>query len=98
METMGNLRHLGLIRAHHFFIDPMASFEEIMRHMPQLNTQDRERDNPERVGAENLNNLYGCSVEMDYPSWGQRRLPATRYPVIFKYCDRNHKKIWYLEN
>ena len=46
MEIMGNLRHLGLIRAHHSFIDPMASFEEIMRHMPQLDTQDRERDNP----------------------------------------------------
>jgi hypothetical protein len=34
---MGILRHLGLIRAHHSFIDPMTSFEEIMRHMPQLN-------------------------------------------------------------
>ena len=50
---MGNLRHLGLIRAHHSFIDPMASFEEIMRHMPQLDTQDRERDNPHRTGSEN---------------------------------------------
>ena len=53
MEIMGNLRHLGLIRAHHPFIDPMASFEEIMRHMPQLYTQDRERDNPHRAGPEN---------------------------------------------
>jgi hypothetical protein len=43
MEIMGNLRHLGLIRAHHSFIDPMAGFEEIIparngifeRHMPQ---------------------------------------------------------------
>ena len=50
---MGNLCHLGLIRAHQSFIDPMASFEEIMRHMPQLDTQDRERDNPHRTGPEN---------------------------------------------
>ncbi len=50
MEIVGNLRHLGLIRAHHYFIDPMASFEEIMRHMPQLDTQDSERDNPQRAG------------------------------------------------
>ncbi len=40
----------------------MASFEEIIpamtgifeRHMPQLDTQDRERDNPHRAGPENL--------------------------------------------
>ena len=50
---MGNLRHLGLILAHHSVIDPMASYEEIMRHMPQLDTQDRERDNPHRAGPEN---------------------------------------------
>jgi len=49
MEIMANLRHLGLIRAHHSFIDSMASFEEIMRHMPKLDTQDRERDNPHRA-------------------------------------------------
>ncbi len=53
MEIMGNLRHLGLIRAHHYFIGPMASFEEIMRHMPQLDTQDHERDHPHRAGPEN---------------------------------------------
>ena len=33
MEIIGNLRHLGLIRIHHYFIDPMGSFEEIMRHI-----------------------------------------------------------------
>lgn len=64
MEIMRNLRHLGLIRAHHSFIDPMASFEEIMRHMPQLDTQDRERDNPHRAGPENLSNLCGSLVEL----------------------------------
>jgi len=38
-------------------LDPMADFEEIIRlqpwlkpgHMPQLDTQDRERDNPHRA-------------------------------------------------
>ncbi len=59
MEIMGNLRHLGPIRAHHSFIDPMVSFEEIMRHMPQSDTQDRERDNPHSAGPENLIYLYG---------------------------------------
>ena len=61
---MGNLRHLGLILAHHSVIDPMASFEEIMRHMPQLDTQDRERDNPHRAGPENLRNRCGNLVEL----------------------------------
>ncbi len=77
MEIMRNLRHLGLIRpacacphadrAHHYFIDPMAGFEEIMRHMPQLDTQDRERDNPHRAGPENpwprpiINTVYAKS-------------------------------------
>ncbi len=42
----------------------MAGFEEIMRHMPQLDTQDRERDNPHRAGAENLSNLCGNLVEL----------------------------------
>lgn len=60
MEIMENLRHLGLIRAHHYFIDPMVSLEEIMRHRPQLDTQDRERDNFNRTGPENVNILYGC--------------------------------------
>ncbi len=58
METMGNLRHLGLIRAHHSFIDPMAGFEEITparngifeKRMPQLYIQDRSRDNPSKGG------------------------------------------------
>jgi hypothetical protein len=35
MEIMGKLRHLSLIRAHHSIIDLMASFEEIMRHIPK---------------------------------------------------------------
>lgn len=49
------------------------------RHQPLLrDNPDRSKDNPHRKEPENLNNLYGCSVEMDYPSWGQRRLPATR--------------------
>jgi len=72
MEIMGNLSPLGLIRAHHSFIDPMAVFEEIIparngifeRHMPQLNTQDRSRDNPHRAGPENLSNLCGNLVEL----------------------------------
>jgi hypothetical protein len=29
MEIMGNLRHLGLIRAHHSNIDPMVHFAKI---------------------------------------------------------------------
>ena len=37
----------------------MASFEEIIRHMPQLDIQDRERGNPHREGPENLTCLYG---------------------------------------
>ncbi len=44
--------------------EAMASFEEIMRHMPQLDTQDRERDNPHRAGPENLSNLCGNLVEL----------------------------------
>jgi len=64
MEIMGNLRHLGLIRKYHSFIDPMVSFEEIMRHMPQLDTKNRERDNPHRSGPENLRNLCGNLVEL----------------------------------
>ncbi len=70
MEIVGNLRHLGLIRAHHSVIDPMASFEEIIRLQPWLNpghkhqqcNPDRSKDNPYKVGAEKLNSLYGCSV------------------------------------
>ncbi len=61
----------------------MAGFEEIMRlqpwlkpgHKPQLDTQDRERDNPHRAGPENLppahrglrpggSNLCGNLVEL----------------------------------
>ena len=72
MEIMGNLSHLGVIQAYHYFIDPMAGFEEIMRHKPQSGNPDRSRDNPHRKEPENLNNLYSCSAEMDYPSWGQR--------------------------
>ena len=63
------MRQLGLIRALPYFIDPMASFEEIMRHMPQLDTQDRERDNPDRAGPENLSNLCGNLVELRW-LWG----------------------------
>ena len=37
----------------------MVGFEEIMRYMPQLDTQDRERNNPHRAGPENLIYLYG---------------------------------------
>ena len=36
--------------------------------MPQLNTQDRERDNPHRVGPENLSNLCGNLVELRWLS------------------------------
>ena len=61
---MRNLRHLGLIRAHHSFIDPMASFEEIMRHMPQLDNQDRCKGSPQKTEAENLSNLCGNLVEL----------------------------------
>jgi hypothetical protein len=35
----------------------MVSFEGIMRHMPQLDTQDRERGNPHRI--ENGDRLKG---------------------------------------
>ncbi len=75
----------------------MAGFEEIMRDIPQLGNLDCYKDNLHREDPENLNNLYGCSVEMDNPSWGQRRLPATRYPDIFKYCDGKRNKIRWLK-
>ena len=32
------------------------------RHMPQLDIQDRERDNPHRAGSENLTFQYGHSA------------------------------------
>ncbi len=66
MEVMGNLRHLGLIPAHHSVIDPMTSFEKFMRlqpwlkpgHTPQWDNPDHSRDNPHRVGPGNLIYLY----------------------------------------
>ncbi len=42
----------------------MASFEEIIRHMHQLETPDRERDNPHRAEPENMSNLCGNLVEL----------------------------------
>ena len=41
------------VRTHHPLIDPMAGFEENMSHMPQLDTQDREKDNRHKAGPEN---------------------------------------------
>ena len=64
-----------------------------MRHTSQGDNPDRSRDNLHREEPDNLNNLYGCWVEMGYPSWGQWWLPATRYAVIFKYCHCNGNKI-----
>ena len=34
-------------------LDPLAVFEKFIRYMPQLDIQDRERDNPHRAGPEN---------------------------------------------
>ena len=53
-------------------LDPIAGFEKIIRHKPQWGNPNCSRDNSQRKKPENLNNLYGCSVEMDYPNWGQR--------------------------
>ncbi len=62
LEFIENWHYLGLIRTH----PARRSFGrvwKIMRHMPQLDTQDREENNRHKAGPENLNNLYGCSVE-----------------------------------
>jgi len=40
----------------------MAGFEKIMGISAQGGNPDRSRDNPHRVGAENLNILYECLV------------------------------------
>ena len=40
-----------------------------MSHMPQLDTQDRERDNPHRAGPENLSNLCEYSMVVRWPFW-----------------------------
>ena len=53
---------IGIIQAqsrHTTTLDPLAVFEEIMKHMPQLDIQDRNRDNLHRVGPENLTCLCG---------------------------------------
>ena len=39
-------------------LDPLAGYKEIMRHISQLDTQHRERDNPRSVGPENLNHQF----------------------------------------
>ena len=38
---------------HTVALDPSAFFGKIIRYMPQLDIQDRERDNPHRAGPEN---------------------------------------------
>jgi hypothetical protein len=50
MTPFGPSRHIGPL-------DPMAYFKQIIRHMPQLDTQDHERDNPYRI--ENGDRLKG---------------------------------------
>ena len=66
---MGYLRNFGLISpscrlyeleaGHTAALDPWAVFGKIIRYMPQLDIQDRERDNPHRAEPENLIDLYG---------------------------------------
>ena len=51
-------------------LDPMAGFEKIIRHKPQLDNPDRCKDNPRKLEPDNLNNLYGFSVEMGRPVAG----------------------------
>jgi hypothetical protein len=46
--------------------------------MPQLDTQDRERDNPYKVGPEDLINLYGYLAVALYPSWVEA---GWKYPL-----------------
>ncbi len=51
---------IGIIQAqsrHTTTLDPLAVFEEIMKRMPQLDIQDRSRDNHRKVGSENQHNL-----------------------------------------
>ncbi len=46
----------------------MVGFEKIMKHksqrgnQPEADKSDRSRNNPHRVGSEDLNILYGCLV------------------------------------
>lgn len=43
----------------------MVGLEVILRHKPQRAFTDLSRDNPHRVGGENLNILYGSKIAIN---------------------------------
>ena len=61
LEFVENWHYLDLIRTHYAI--------KIIRHMPQLDTRDRERDNRHKPGPENPSNLYGGLVELRCFGW-----------------------------
>ena len=52
-------RLYGLEAGHSTALGPSAFFGKIFRYTPQLDIQDRERDNPHRAGSENRMYLSG---------------------------------------
>ena len=63
MEFTGSWYYLSPILTHHSDRS-FCQFLKFIGHMPQLDTQDRERDNHQRAGPENLSNLSGNVVDL----------------------------------
>ncbi|MBC8461379.1 MAG: hypothetical protein H8D67_25675 [Deltaproteobacteria bacterium] len=81
----------------------MVGFEEIMRHKPQRGNPDRSRDNPHRVGAENLNSPGAYRLVERWPvnairngehgfrpsGWQRSKFTLHHFLLTFQYTFRN---------
>jgi hypothetical protein len=65
IQIMRNCSHLSLIWVHHS-VRSFVRFLKITRHNPHLGNPDLDKDSPGKSEPENLNNLYGCSVQMGW--------------------------------